>query len=109
MPLLIYSLGFAWGFVLLASFAGWGLVVGRWLREDGPPDWGLAIARGIALLVAIGGFLNGLGVISAGLVLSLVGIGLVILAARVLRPSSGERSEGTWGRGRLGLPPIDGL
>jgi hypothetical protein len=103
MPLLIYLFGFAWGFVLLCCFAGWGLLVGHWLHEDDPPDWGLAVARGIALLVALGGVLNLSRLISAGLVLSLVGIGLVPVGVHARR----FVLEGS--RIRPRVPAIDGV
>jgi hypothetical protein len=109
MSLLVYCLGFAWGMVLLACFAGWGIVVGRWLGEVERPEWGLAIARGIASLVALGGVLNGMGLISAGLIISLVGIGLAILAAHVLGSSSCRGSECADDQKRPRFPPVDGL
>ena len=45
-PVIRYIVAFAWGFVLLLSFAGWGLIVGHLLRDELKDDWGQAIAQG---------------------------------------------------------------
>ncbi len=59
-----YLLGFVWGFVLLASFGGWGLSVRRVLglgSPEGSPDWGQSIVLGMAWIIALGGYLEVLG------------------------------------------------
>src|SRR5438270_4968297 len=71
-----FTMAFLWGFVLLASLAGWGLAVTRLLRVR--DDWGQAIARGIALSVAVGGWLNLAGAISAGVLVGWIGLGVVL-------------------------------
>jgi hypothetical protein len=107
MPLLTYISGFLWGFALLASLAGWGLVVGRGLGKDDEVDWGLSVARGIAVLVALGGVINGLELISTATILTLVGVGLLVLAGGVLRPSPAG-TQG-WARLRACSLSVDGL
>src|SRR3954469_11286122 len=79
MPGLRYFTAFAWGFVLLASLAGWGLVVTRLLRLR--DDWGQAIARGIAISVAVGGWLNLSRTISAWSVAGWIAAGAVLCVA----------------------------
>ena len=80
-PVIRYIVAFAWGFVLLLSFAGWGLIVGRLLRDELKDDWGQAIARGISLMVIVGGGLNLFHLISDAMVLGLVVTGLIALVA----------------------------
>ncbi len=79
-----YLLGFLWGFVLLACFAGWGLALGRALKlsaDVDSPEWGKLIVLGMAWVVAVGGFFNLLHVMTRGMVwLILIG-GLVLFVA----------------------------
>jgi len=81
---LTYLLGFLWGFVLLACFAGWGLALGRVLdlsSESESPEWGKLIVLGMAWIVALGGFLNLLNVMTRGMVWLLLLGGLLLVAA----------------------------
>jgi len=73
---MIYVGAFLWGFVVLASFCGYGMMVGRVLRRRFV-DGGLAIAWGLSLLIVVGGVLNLARVISPVLVVSLVVAGQV--------------------------------
>jgi hypothetical protein len=74
---LTYLIGFLWGFVVLACFAGWGLALRRVLDlscESESPEWGKLIVVGMASMVALGGFLNLLNVMTRGIIwLLLVG------------------------------------
>jgi hypothetical protein len=71
-----YVGAFLWGFALLGSFYGHGMIVGRVLGRRFV-DGGLAIAWGLALLIVVGGLLNLAGVISPIVVVSLVLAGQV--------------------------------
>ena len=92
MPALIYLGGFAWGFVLIANFAGYGAGISRLLRR-GPCDDGLAIAWGLSFLVVLGGALNLARLISAGLLVGLVlgGVALWVALGGVNRLVRGAR------------------
>ena len=99
---LTYLLGFVWGFVVLGSFAGWGLALGRLLdsaRESEVPEWGKSIALGMAYIVALGGFLNLRNLMTRGTVWFLLVGGLLFFAAI----SGGLRFRG--GRGRVFAVP----
>lgn len=52
-----YARSFAWMAALLASFAGWGSVVNRWLTTSARADLGLRLAWGLCLVTALGGLL----------------------------------------------------
>jgi hypothetical protein len=90
-----YIGAFLWGFVLLASFAGYGSLIGRLLGRKSSDD-GLAIAWGLSLLIIVGGGLNLTRAISPGLIVGLVlagvaawlargGVRRLVMAARGLR------------------------
>jgi hypothetical protein len=74
--MMIYVGAFLWGFAVLASFCGYGMMVGRVLGRRFV-DSGLAIAWGLSLLIVVGGVLNLARVISPVLVVSLVLAGQV--------------------------------
>src|SRR5947209_7836870 len=80
MPGAVFLVGFVWGLVLLGSFAGWGLLVRRLLLRETEVDWGQAIARGMAVLIAVGGVLNLLHAVSVPLLVGLVVAGVAALA-----------------------------
>jgi hypothetical protein len=71
MPSLIFLGAFCWGFVLIASFAGYGAVVGRLLRYR-RTDGGLAVSWGLSLLLAVGAVLNLARAISPRVIVVLV-------------------------------------
>jgi hypothetical protein len=101
-----YLLGFAWGIVLLASFAGWGLAVRRILRitsHEGSPDWGHAIVLGMSWIIALGGFLNVLRIMTWAVVWLLLLGGLVLFAVgiRRLRSRSGWSDVFDWPRANI--------
>ena len=84
-----YCLGFLWGFILLFVFAGWGLGVQRILKispEENSPDWGQAVVLGMSWIIAIGGALNCLHVMTAAVIwlLSLCGLFLFAMESRRL-------------------------
>jgi hypothetical protein len=86
-----YALGLGWGIVLLANFAGWGLVVRRILRlgaDEESPDWGQAIVLGMSSIIALGGFLNLSRIMSRGVVWILVLGGLILFLERAWRLKS---------------------
>src|SRR3954447_17765587 len=96
-----YFVGFTWGFVLLASFAGWGHATCRILKlspEGEVPDWGRAIVLGMSWIIALGGFLNLLRVMTWGAVLTLLIIGLALFAVGVwqLRLRRGWSGVSDW-------------
>ena len=80
MTWLTYIGAFFWGFVLLASFAGYGQIVAVGLRWRGR-DGGLAIAWGLSLLIVGGGVLNLFQWISAPLLVGLVVAGVAAWAS----------------------------
>jgi len=95
-----YTLAYLWGIVLLAFFAGWGLAVRRMLRiagDDGPPDWGSAIVFGMSWIIALGGILNVLSMMSRVVAWLLVLAGLVLLAVESRRIQARLRSSGVFG------------
>ena len=76
-----YLLGFAWGPLLLASFAGWGLGLRRILlpgTDEGTTDWGPAPVFGMAWVIALGGPLNLLGVLTRQAIWLLLLVGLIV-------------------------------
>jgi hypothetical protein len=83
MTWLIPIAAYLWGFVLLASFAGLGGVVGRGLGDR--PSLGAgarAIARGIAATIVLGGVLNLTRLVSPVSVVGLVVGGVVAWVAQ---------------------------
>lgn len=72
-----YWLAFFWGFVILASFVGWGSALNRFLFPARCVDWGQRAAWGMALSVVVGGVLNLLQCISRTTVLVYLGLGIV--------------------------------
>ena len=81
MASLIYFGEFLWGIVLIASFAGYGTIIGRLLMKYRFQDDGVAIALGLSFVIVLGGFLNLVRVISAPLIVGLVLAGVVIWVA----------------------------
>ena len=69
-----------WGALVLGSFVGWGTLLARRLVPGRPVDPALRAAWGVALLVAVGGVLSMLCLISRGRVAALVMGGLLGLA-----------------------------
>jgi hypothetical protein len=103
-----YVLGFGWGIILLAGFAGWGLAVRRILRigaDEDSPDWGLSIVLGMSWIIALGGFLNISRIMTSGVVLTLVLAGLILLAVGVwqLRSRRGWSGVSDWPRTKIEL------
>jgi hypothetical protein len=85
---LTYLIGFLWGFVVLACFAGWGLALQRVLDlscESESPEWGKLIVVGMASIVALGGFLNLFNVMTRGIIWLLLVGGLLSFAAISVR------------------------
>jgi hypothetical protein len=103
-----YCLGFIWGFVLLFAFAGWGLGVRRILKispAGDSPDWGQAVVLGMSLIIAIGGMLNCLHVMTAGVIwlLTIVGLALFVLESRHFIARSGWNHALGWPMTRFGM------
>jgi len=69
-----YLFQFSWGLIVLAAFVGWGGLVHRFLGENQTAeiDWGLQAGWGMALMLAAGGLLSLLGMVSAELLIILV-------------------------------------
>src|SRR3954451_4340064 len=87
-PRMRYFLGFSWGILLLASFAGWGALVRRLLRNEAEneiEDWGEAVVLGMSWIIALGGFLNLASIMTRGTVLILAAIGLLVFSMAVRR------------------------
>jgi len=82
-----YLFQFSWGLIVLAAFVGWGGMVQRFLGEEQSTgiDWGLRAGWGMALLLAAGGALSLLGLVSAELLVMLVLLGAGIWAATLLK------------------------
>lgn len=72
-----------WGLLVVLGFAGWGYLALR-LLAGAPVDSGLAGCVGVALMVFAGGLLNLLHVITAPLLIALVGLGAGIAALDLL-------------------------
>jgi hypothetical protein len=70
-----------WGLVLLVSFSGWGRMATRLLVPGEQLDWGLGAVVGMAVLLAIGGLLQVMRLMSATMVMALTLAGLGALAA----------------------------
>jgi hypothetical protein len=75
-----FAASLVWGALVLASFVGWGTLLARRLVPGRPVDPALRAAWGMALLVAVGGVLSMLCLISRGRVTALVAGGLVAVA-----------------------------
>lgn len=74
---------FCWSLIVLASLAGWGKAVARWLAVEGEPDCGLAITWGIGLFLSTSGFLIALALFSKTFVLIFILGGLGCLVWRL--------------------------
>lgn len=98
-----YMIGFTWGILLLASFGGWGQALRRLLdkpaADEGPIDWGDAIVLGLSWFLALGGFLNLLGILGWMTVGLLVGTGLLLFLLALARKPA--RAIFDWPRTRL--------
>jgi hypothetical protein len=70
-----------WGLVLLVSFVGWGSVGRKLLVPEERFDWGLGAAVGMAVVLALGGALQVLRLMSPAMVVVLTLAGLAALAA----------------------------
>jgi hypothetical protein len=70
-----------WGLVLLVSFVGWGSVGRRLLVPGERFDWGLGAVVGMAVVLALGGALQVLRLMSPTMVVVLTLVGLAALAA----------------------------
>ena len=79
-----YWLAFIWGICVLASFVGWGALVGAALFPKNRFDWGMKAGWGISLAVVIGGVLNLFGWISRPMIFALVGLGLALFVGDVV-------------------------
>ncbi len=69
--------GLAWGMALLLSFVGWGAVVCRCATRGRMLSWAHRAVIGMSLLICLGGMLNYLAIISAPLLIGLVGAGVI--------------------------------
>jgi hypothetical protein len=103
-----YCLGFIWGFTLLFVFAGWGLGVGQILKispAENSPDWGQAVVLGMSWIIAIGGALNCLHVMTAGVIwlLSLGGLVLFVMESRRLIARFGWKEALGWPMTAVGM------
>ncbi|MBI2585399.1 MAG: hypothetical protein HYW28_05930 [Rhodospirillales bacterium] len=85
-----YVFEFAWGFVVLAAFIGWGgvasQVLGRFggASETTHPDWGLAAGWGMALVLAAGGVLSLASLARPWLLVALVVVGAALAGRRLV-------------------------
>jgi hypothetical protein len=83
------AVAWPWAALVLLAFVGYGRGVARLLRIDGPVDWGLAAAWGLAAVVCLGGVLVAVRVMSRPLAIGIVGLGLALLAAEAWRTGVG--------------------
>jgi hypothetical protein len=93
-----YLVGFIWGFVLLACFAGWGLAAERALRisgEERPRDWGCVIILGMASVIALAGPINLAGGLTRGVIWLMLLGGGAVFGAEIRRISSSLASSRT--------------
>jgi hypothetical protein len=76
-----YPAAFCWGLLILASFTGWGQLVGRWLISD-PSDqelgWGLTAAWGMSVFLILAGPLIMFSIFSIVFLSLFLGAGLVL-------------------------------
>jgi len=84
-----YFLAFAWGFVILIAWIGWGRMLNRILFPEARTDWGQSAAWGLALSVVVGGILNVLAYISRTTVLVYLGVGVAIWLLDLLTRRTG--------------------
>ena len=85
-----YFLAFAWGFVILVAWIGWGRLLNRILFPKARTDWGQSAAWGLALSVVVGGILNVLSYISRTRVLVYLGAGVAIWLLDLLTRRTAE-------------------
>jgi len=78
---------FLWGLVVLAGFIGCGTLVARLAGFSGKdaPDWGLAAGWGMAGVVGLGGVLALLGIATAPVLFAVVGLGVVLFGATLIK------------------------
>jgi hypothetical protein len=74
-----------WTGAMVASFAGWGRALSRLLGREVEVDWGLRAAWGMAAFAFLGGLLVALGVATGPALRLVVGVGIGIACADVLR------------------------
>ncbi len=82
-----YLLACLWGLAALASFVGWGRLLGLALLGSPRPDLGRDIALGLSGTIALGAWLNLGRIISSELLIGYVVVGAV-LAVALLTPRS---------------------
>ena len=75
----------AWGLAVLASFVGWGGVVGAWLFGSRKSDVGLRAAWGMAFAILFGGCCLLFHLASPGMIVAFVGLGIVCAVIIALR------------------------
>lgn len=85
-----YFFQFIWGLIVLAAFVGWGGLVYRMqdINHLEGIDWGLRAGWGMGLMLVIGGVLSLLGIVSAGLLITLVLPGAGFWVAGLLKNRS---------------------
>jgi hypothetical protein len=90
--------GGAWGLALIVSFAGWGAWLRRRLVPQLDVDWGLRIAWGLALTVAVGGVLCLTTLARRPLLLAWVfaGVALAAREALLLDPALADKLRRPW-------------
>ncbi|WP_394833827.1 hypothetical protein LVJ94_45710 [Pendulispora rubella] len=106
-----------WGLLIALSFAGWGAALDRLVVRGRSADWGLRAAWGMALSIVAGGLLALLSLVSRGVLVGWVGIGLVCFMVDLTKHGARipvhPRSMGRWLKYRsayaVALLPIWGL
>jgi hypothetical protein len=77
-----YALGY--GIAILVSFVGWGALLGRVLFPKSRSDWGQQAAWGLALVIAVGGFLELTGSISSSSISWMLSAGWLAAAIKLV-------------------------
>jgi uncharacterized membrane protein len=82
----------AWSLGLIASLAGWGSLVARFLDEEEPSRWGLRLGWGTAAVLLLGGPLLALHLAFGKVLTVMVGVGWALLALDLWRRRAGFRA-----------------
>ena len=76
-------LGSLWGLVILVAVGGWGWCLLRWLDEANADEPAIFLPLGFSLSIAVGGVFNLVGLVSSGIDIAFLSIGLLLATSRL--------------------------
>lgn len=97
-----------WSLLILVSFWGYGEALRRWLKRPEYADigWGLTMAWGMAVTLALGGVLMALHLAQAPILTALVLLGALLALALTLLPSPKPAAKGKGAKPEVETPAL---